>query len=142
MTYDDLKKYLSRLFFIRLRIIDNEQELEKLRHLFYAPKGVSYGERVQVSVVNNHRESEILDSIDRVENKITDERLKFIKVYEELRDLILKVEDERYILVLKKRYLELLTWETIAEDMDCTYQNCHKLHRESLEWILNNNLIS
>ena len=75
------------------------------------------------------------DSVARIvdlERKIEDDIINLTDMIDQNRDIINNVQDERYRLLLSRRYLQHKEWEQIACEMNYRIRGIHKLHTRAL----------
>jgi len=109
-------EYLHQAFLLDVQIHANRQELERLQKLFQPP--ISKPLLVKVIAYRACIEAEI-------------DRCHSLK--DEIQNIIAAIEDYRQRQLFYKRYIECKTWELIAEEMNCSFQYCHVLHRKALQ---------
>ena len=78
------------------------------------------------------------DSLQRAVEKMLElrdelaaELRRQLTIRREIEEAIRALEDERLRELLRLRYLEGLTWERVAERMECSQQWIHKLHYDA-----------
>lgn len=70
--------------------------------------------------------------VDELESGITTARYKRIEAYEQVRDHIEAMEDEREKLLLTYRYIRGYSWEKIAVEMSISFRHATRLHGAAL----------
>lgn len=66
--------------------------------------------------------------------QINDEIDRYVDKKRELKEIVKKVLYGKQLAVINYRYFcRDYTWEQIAEELDCSYQNVHMLHRRALK---------
>lgn len=126
------KEYLQQVE-IKDAAIDNmSRDKENLIAMLYSLGGASDGDRVQSSR-DNDKFGTLYSKIDEKERQIDekiDELIDFrLKVSEEIN----KLPDERYMKLLHRRYVQLLSWEMIAVELEYSYQYVISLHGDALQ---------
>ena len=113
------------------KLIENKQvEIQKLRsQLSY--KGISYGDKVQSSVVGNPTTEKIAKIVD-YEKELNDDIENLLNLKKETTKLIDSLEDADEIDVLYQRYYQYLNWEEIAVNKCMTCRSIYKLHGKAL----------
>jgi len=66
-----------------------------------------------------------------IENEITD----FVATLTEIREMIYSIDNREQILCLKCRYLEFMKWEAVANEMELSLKQVHRIHNEALNSI-------
>ena len=79
----------------------------------------------------DYRESANLDA-SRIEDKISAEKVKMIDLRVEISDEISKLNEVRLEWVMVKRYVDCLSWEEIAVEIDTKVRTVQKLHGRAL----------
>ena len=68
----------------------------------------------------------------KIEDEIDSEEAKVVGLRVEISDEISKLKDARQEWVMTRRYVDCLSWEQIALDMDVTVRTVQKLHGKAL----------
>lgn len=71
--------------------------------------------------------------VDELEREIVAARYRRICAFEQVRDCIEALEDEREKLLLTYRYLRGLKWEEICVKMDYKWRQVHRIHARALK---------
>lgn len=74
-----------------------------------------------------------VDKIIDLENHITEEIARLVDLKKEIRSVINQVVDGDEKLLLKYRYINFCTWETICEKMCISMRSAHRIHATALE---------
>ena len=80
-----------------------------------------------------------VEHINALEAELADQIVERVTIRREIGQAIDRVQDERLSRLLRLRYIDGMTWEKIAVQMDMTYQWVCKLHGKSLELIVIDN---
>lgn len=80
-----------------------------------------------------------VEHISALETELADQIAERVSTRREIGQAIGQVPDERLARLLRLRYIDGMTWEKIAVQMDMTYQWVCKLHGKSLELIVIDN---
>jgi len=130
------KQYLQQAYLLDEKINSRLRELKRLRELSECVSALSYtSDKVQASRKKGSQVESNVIRIIELERTINDEIEQLLKLKEEIRTAINNVEDEREKLILRMRYLEYLSWETIADRLAYTKQRVHQLHGIALQRI-------
>ena len=84
----------------------------------------------------NRDNSRVEDTILRIielENEINNSIDELVKLKREITEVVDAVDDSQERLVLNLRYLNFMTWEKIADKMECSVRNVHILHSKALD---------
>lgn len=80
-----------------------------------------------------------VEHINALEAELAEQIVERVSTRREIGQAIGRVPDERLARLLRLRYIDGMTWEKIAVQMDMTYQWVCKLHGKSLELIVIDN---
>lgn len=127
------KAYLQRVYRLNELINSDLAELEELRALATSitPGDVSK-DKVQGNAQND-KIGNIVAKIVDLNTEINNEIDEYVDFKKEVRTKIMLVPDNTEKLILKYRYLEFLTWEQIAVNLNYTFQWVHVLHKRALK---------
>lgn len=118
---------------------NNEREIERLREEIVQAKALS--KKVTVSfdgVGGSNGEDKLQVAVERIislQNGLTAQVIRRVNLRKGIECAIQTVDDERLQQLLKYRYINGLTWESIAVCMHYSWQHLHKLHRKALDAI-------
>lgn len=125
------KKYLTELQHINNFIQSNVRELERLRLLSTAIGVGEFKEKVKGGKVESRLENHVAEIVD-LETLIKRELREYTKLRNRIKKAIKLQEDEDERLLLTLRYIENMTWEEIAEEMNCSTRHVYRLHKIAL----------
>ncbi len=131
-SMENVKKWLNRGY----RIYDNIKALEKAKQRAWEMATSTtpvLHERVQESH-GNGTENKITAYLQYV-NQIEQSKTKLFIVLSEIEDTIMRVEDNILRSLLTYRYLDFMTWENIAVEMNYSYMQVCRLHGKALQLI-------
>lgn len=130
MTTKEKKEYLKRY-----RKIDREvnQLLMEKDEIFSLGTKITptYSDMPKGTGENNRTQSTI-EKLEEQEEKINKKIDLLYEVKEDIEKALHTVEDDTLRVLLRYRYINGLTWEKIAVNMNYTYQWICKLHGEAL----------
>lgn len=126
------KQYLDRAYRITELIGEHMQEIKKL-HLMRDSLGSSGSGGICSSPDGNANYTKIVDKIVDYENEIRKKNAQLLDARIEIRRLINNVKNVDLNLILKKRYLQFMTFEGIAKDMAYTERHIYRLHDKAVE---------
>jgi hypothetical protein len=130
----NIKQFLNQGFRLNALIQTNQLELEQLRALSTSIGVLDLSkERVQTSGQTDR----VVDTVARIidlEAAIQDDINCYLQKKQEIRALIMTVEDDSLKLILQKRYLIFEEWKDIAIEMgfDIDANWIFELHRRAL----------
>lgn len=128
------KQYLRQAYRLNELINSHIREVEQLRLISTSLPGTDFSqERVQGGMLPGDRMPNIIAKIVDLESQINREIDSFIDLKKEIHDAIDKVANCNEKLVLRYRYIEFLTWEQIAEQMNYSITQIHRIHANSLQ---------
>lgn len=128
------KEYLQQLQ--RLDIIINQKikEIQNLRLKSQSTGDIDYSkERVQSSFSGNAPFMKLIEEIIDLEAKINTEINTFVEEKHKIINRIQGLKNSDYIALLFKRYVEFKKFETIAIEMNFTYQYILNMHGYALK---------
>ena len=129
----EAKQYLQQIYRCNELIQANLEEIENLRS-----KSTSIGsfaldeERVSHSP---SREAPFVKTVNKLvdlEKEVSIEMEHFLDLRKEIRDTINQLKNINRVLVLRYRYIEFMTWESIAEQMNYTVEHLHRIYSAAL----------
>ena len=112
--------YLKQIKIMDAKINADIEELTSLETLATRTTSVLGGDRVQSSGSQQKMADSVAKIVD-LREKINSEIDRFIDYKQEARELISDCDAE-CITLISKRYFQFKTWESIAVDMNFTYQ--------------------
>ena len=132
------KEYLSQAYYLELQVQSKLEQLERLKSLA-ARVNASYDAPVVKHTRNTSSLEDTVIKITEAEEDLNRKIDNLVSKKLEINQVIDQVENEIYRLVLEKRYLSFLQWETIAKDLRITrrwLQESHKAALREVEKIL------
>lgn len=128
---EKVKMFLNRAYRINELIGEDMQELKKLRMMRDSLKS-ALSEKNGSSPSGNASYVNLVEKIIKYENKIIEQNAVYLDTRIELRKLIDKVENVNYNLILKKRYLQFMTFDAIADDLNYDVRSIYRLRDKAL----------
>lgn len=127
----------AKKFFQEIRNIDKQidvkcEQLEQLKALATKVTATMSDISAKPSGVSRSMENSV-DKIIMLQNELNADINRFIDLKREANGIIRQIQNEKYRRVLESRYLLGKTWESIAVDMDMTYQGVCYLHGGALQ---------
>jgi hypothetical protein len=126
------KEYLSKAYKLDYRIDCKLRQSEELRDLATRATASIHAERVSGTKQRSPMENAIVKLVD-LEHEINADIDRLVDLKREIIDLIAKVENMDYQVLLENRYLNFMTWEAIAESMGFTVRNIYFMHGKALK---------
>ena len=137
------KEYLEQIESLSIRIEQLESRLACLRETAGDAAAIRYDKlNVQVSVATDMVEKNVLNLIE-MEQKIFAEKVRLESLRNIITEQIQNLDDDRYVNILFKRYVEGKKFFMIHEETDYDYDYVRVLHGEALgyfEMIYKNDL--
>lgn len=128
------KQYLRQAYRLNELINSHIKELEQLRLISTSVSSTDFSkERVQGGQLPGNKIVNIIGKIVDLERQINAEIDSFIDLKKEIHDVIEAVKNPNERLVLRYRYIEFLTWEQVAERMNYSIKQVHRIHSEALK---------
>lgn len=125
------KAYLQQVKIKDAAIENLLRDKETLKEMLFSLGGCSDGEPVQTSKEYD-KFGTIFAKIDEKERELTNAIEELMNLKLKISGQINRLNDERYIKILYKRYLQYQTFEVIAVDMGYSYQYIVELHGAAL----------
>jgi hypothetical protein len=137
------KEYLEQIESLSIRIEQLESRLACLRETAGGAAAIRYDKlNVQVSVQTDIVEKNVLQLVE-MEQKIFAEKVRLESLRNIITEQIQNLDDDRYVNILFKRYVEGKKFFMIHEETDYDYDYVRVLHGEALgyfEMIYKNDL--
>ncbi len=128
------KEYLQQLQRLDTVINQKLKELDDLRAMSTSIGSVDYSkERVQTSMSGEAQFVKVIDKMIELDREISREIDTFIDEKHKIINQIQSLKNADYISLLFKRYVEFKKFETIACEMNFTYQYVLELHGHALQ---------
>lgn len=118
-TFEDAREIIERIEWLQSQKTTLQQIID----------GMPHGKGAKES---DDRLDDLIIRVDELKNRAADELETLINSRLQVEKVIQCIEDSRYKRVLYGRYVELKTWEQIAEEIGYSYQWTCELHRDAL----------
>ena len=128
------KQYLQQAYRLNELINSNQRELDQLRALStsISSPDMLY-ERVNSGASSCDKIGNIVAKIVDLNDTINEELDRFVDLKKDIHNKIMLIPDNTEKLILKYRYIEFDTWESIAVKLGYTFQWVHVLHKRALK---------
>lgn len=128
------KEYLRQIAALDAKITGRLKQLENLKHLVAVSRSPSdiTPDKVQTSLEGDRMAAIIAEWVD-IEREIDDDVDKLVRTKHRIIGEIHQLADARYIQILELRYVELMTFEQIADEMGIVLRHVYRLHGGALE---------
>ena len=128
------KEYLQRLKKLDIKINQKIKELEDLKVTARSVKSIDYSkERVQSSPSTEAPFVKTVEKINILENEINAKIDEFVDEKDKIINQIQGLDDSMYINILYKHYVEFMTFEKIAVDLNYSIRNIYVIHEKALQ---------
>ena len=129
----NVKAYLQQIKVLDTKIKQKEEQIEYLKEAAGGAGAIRYDkDKVQTSCSDSKLESMIIQYMT-LEQEVQEEKLKFEQARQIIINQIQELNDDRYINVLFKRYVEYKSYELIAVELSYSFDYVKELHRDSLD---------
>ena len=125
------KEYLSQAFRLDQKINSKLEQVSKLRNLSMKASGLRLAERISGTKEHSLMESALVKMID-LEYEINADIDRLVDLKREIANLIDRIGDPSYRLLLEMRYLGGNTWEDISIRMGYDLRWVYRLHGKAL----------
>ena len=130
-TGNKKKQFFGQVKLYEHRIASLQRHLEAIEHRKTQVKAIDYSKE-QVKGGNMSSWEALIDKTDKYKQDIIETSLKLIELRTEILEIINKVEDQRYVLLLTLRYVECLEWTEIEKIFDRTRNTIDQWHTNAL----------
>lgn len=124
------KKYLQEIQRMEEQINQRLEELSSLKAL-YGLKGCGLSERVQTSQRGDGLENEAIKCVE-LERQIREQIQEFTNKKNIIISRIQALTDIRCIQVLYRRYVRYMSFESIAVELNYSYDHVTRIHKKAL----------
>ena len=131
MTEQETIRWLSRAYWLRIRITKMQEQRRQMQALAEGVRGMDYSR----SITQGGEPQTLLDAVARLvdlDAKIAAEIMKYTAAVDEITAAIRCVEDERLQTLLYLRYVKGERWEQIAVAINYAWRQTHRLHRKAI----------
>ena len=127
------KEYLQQAFRLNARIDANKQELERLRSYAECVKSMSdlQPDKVQTSGAGDRMGDTVARIVD-FEREIQLDIDTLIELMGIIKDQLNLIPNDKFRLILQKRYINFQKWDDIAFDLGFSNQYAHRIHGKAL----------
>lgn len=127
------KQYLKQAYKLNERIKDKEERIAYLKSSSISVGAIDYSkERVQTSPSGDAPFVHQIMIISELEEKLNKDLNELKRLQSEINKAVDEVKDVNCSLLLSKRYILMKTWEQIAEEMNYSVMQIHRIHKKAL----------
>ena len=126
------KEYLRQIGVLDAKINRRMKQVEELKALADGRGSLIPGDRVQSSPAGDKMSSAVIKWVD-MEVEVTAMIDELVDLKNQIIGEIHQLDDQRYIQILEKRYIDQLKWEEIALSMNMDIRWVYRLHGYALQ---------
>lgn len=126
-----VKRYFEGVKYYEQRIDSLQRHLKAIEHRKTQVKAIDYSKE-QIKGGNKNSWEALIDKTDKYKQDIIELSLKLVELRTKILEIINKVEDQRYVLLLTLRYVECLEWTEIEKIFDRTRNTIDQWHTNAL----------
>ena len=130
-TGHKVKRYFEGVKYYEQRIDSLQRHLKAIEQRKTQVKAIDYS-REQIKGGNKNSWEALIDKTDKYKQDIIELSLKLVELRTKILEIINKVEDQRYVLLLTLRYVECLEWTEIEKIFDRTRNTIDQWHTNAL----------
>lgn len=131
---NEKRRYLERIGWYEDRIDSLQRSLKAEEQRKQGVKAIDY-RKEQIKGGNKDSWEALIDKTDKYKQDIINTCIKAVELKTEILELINKVDNPRWQLLLTLRYVERLSWDVIEEQLEITQNTRNKFHAQALEYI-------
>lgn len=131
MTEQETVRWLSRAYWLRLKIERMQEHRRENQMLIEGAKGIDYARELIRGGTPTTLEDAVLRLVE-ADARLGKEILRYTKVIDEITAAINAVKDERLSTLLYARYVRGERWEQISHDIGYAWAHTHRLHHLAL----------
>jgi len=131
MTEKEIIAWLSRAYWLRIRITKLQEQRRQMQELAEGVRGMDYSK----SITQGGEPVTLADAVARLvdlDATIAGEIMRYTAAVDEITAAIKCVDDERLQTVLYLRYVKGERWEQIAVAINYAWRQTHRLHRKAI----------
>ncbi len=128
------KEYLNQAYHIDHRIESKLSQIESLKSLATRVTTV-FSDMPHSSSPDNQKLEKTIAEIVDLENEVSTDIGRLVSLKREINSAINHVQNEKYRTLLELRYLNFLTWEQIAVNLNFSIQHTYRIHDKALKKI-------
>lgn len=129
---DEKRRYLERVWWYEDTVDSLQRSLKAEEQRKQGVKAIDY-RKEQIKGGNKDSWEALIDKTDKYKQDIIKTCNKLIELKTEVLEIINKVDNPRWRLLLTLRYVERLNWDAIEVQMDIAQNTRNKFHALALE---------
>lgn len=130
------KQYLRQIYKLNEKIKDKQERINYLKSMSTSIGAIDYSkDKIQTSPSADAAFTNQIMQIIKVEKELEKDKNRMKELFVEISRTIDQVENVNEMLVLSKRYLLMKSWEQIAEEMNYSVRQIHRIHSEALKHV-------
>lgn len=128
-----VKEYLNQIRDMDIRISQRQKQLEELRILAFGDKSPAIDKpQIQTSPAGDILESAVIKYVD-LDKEINDLIDEYVNTKNRIIHEIHRLNNPKYVELLHKRYVDYMSLEDIASEMNYSHDRIRHLHGNALE---------
>lgn len=128
------QEYLQQIKMLDTRIKQKQEQYNRLVEKASNPGSIRYDKDIVQTSKTGDRLQKIIEQYVDLEKVIQEEQLNFEMMKHTIINQIQSLNDDRYMNVLFKRYVEYKSYELIAVEMSYSFDYVKELHRDALNF--------
>lgn len=130
------KQYLRQIYKLNEKIKDKQERINSLRLMSESIGAIDYSkDKIKLSPSADASFTNQIMQIIKFEKELEKDKNRMKELFVEISRTIDQVENVNEMLVLSKRYLLMKSWEQIAEEMNYSVRQIHRIHSEALKHV-------
>ncbi len=126
------KEFLSQGYKINLSIEARKKQIEELRSIMFGG-GLRYSDTPgNPNKGESGMENKLVKVLD-MERKVDQDIDRLITMKDDILNSIENVLDPQERALLSLRYIKMLSWEKVAQEMGCSLRNVHNIHGRAID---------
>lgn len=127
------KEYLQQIKALDVKIKQKQEQYKRLEELASSPGGIRYDKAVTQTTKTGDRLERLILQYIELRKEIEEELLEFESTKQTIINQIQQLADANEIAVLHKRYIEYLSFNEIAKQMNYSIRKIHYFHSGGLK---------
>lgn len=129
----NIQRYLYQVKILDTKIKQKQEQYKQLYESVHSVGAVRYDkELTQTSRTGDALEKSVIRYLE-VEEEIKNETINFQEIKHKIINEIQELDDDRFINLLYKKYIQFKNYDVIADEMNYSYDYVKELHRNSIK---------
>lgn len=127
------QRYLCQAKILDIKIKQKQEQYKQLYESAHSVGAIRYDrEPVQTTRTGDAFEKSVIRYLE-LEEEIKNETINFQEIKQKIINEIQELDDDRFINLLYKKYIQLKDYDVIAYEMNYSYDYVKELHRNSIK---------